>query len=215
MSKNASIRHARKPINFFDRNDESTYYWAGFLFGDGCVNNKGGLTICLSNSNGGYNHLQKLSKFIYGQDYVCKYIDNCHLSAYNSIILKNLSNFNILPNKTYNCIFGIPDETYVQHFIRGYFDADGWASYQICKYKEHRYRYLTLGLCSYLKENMEIVSKYLPMRSFINKKKKQELYELRVYAQKDVRKFIEFMSPVDRELCLEYKWSKLWNFVNS
>lgn len=31
---------------------------------------------------------------------------------------------------------------------------------------------------------MEIVSKYLPIESFISKKKKQELYELRVHSKK-------------------------------
>ncbi len=215
MSKNASIRHARKPINFFDQNDESTYYWAGFLFGDGCVNKQGGLTICLSNANGGYEHLKKLSKFIYGQNYVREYINNCHLSVYNSVVLKNLSSFNILPNKTHNCIFKVPDDTCVQHFIRGYFDADGWASYKICKNNMRKYKYLTIGLCSYLSENMIMVSNYLPTKTYINKKKKQELYELRIQSQKDVRKFIEFILPINKELCLKYKWSKLWNFVNS
>lgn len=216
MSKTATTRHARKPINFFDQNDESTYYWAGFLFGDGGITKQGHLTICLSQNNGGYEHLVKLSNFIFGKNYARRDKDNkCGLSISDKSLIYNLDRFGIIPNKTYKGLLKIPDINNARHFVRGYFDADGWASYKICKYKEHRYKYLTLGLCSYLKQNMEIISKYLPIKSFINKKKKQELYELRVYSQASVRKFIKFMLPVDKELCLESKWSKLWNFVNS
>lgn len=45
MVKTASIRYARKPINFFDNEDELTYYWAGFLFGDGSITKQGHLVI--------------------------------------------------------------------------------------------------------------------------------------------------------------------------
>ena len=61
----------RKILNNFSLDNEETYYWAGFLFGDGSVDNNYKIQICLSIKD--MNHLVKLSNFVFGKNFVKSY----------------------------------------------------------------------------------------------------------------------------------------------
>lgn len=127
--------------NIFDEIDtEEKAYWLGFIFADGYLNSsplfekkKDDFTIELSLSLKDLDHLNKFKEFIkYSKeiktdDYRCRfYVSNKHLwttlASYGCTPLKSL--ILSFPNEN---IFKTKD--LIRHFIRGYFDGDGWITY--------------------------------------------------------------------------------------
>lgn len=204
----------REILNFFEEITPETCYWAGFIFGDGSISKDGGLQVGLSmHTPHTQDHLKKMSIFFYGQDYRLFYKDLCILQVRHTDIAKNLQQFGIIPNKTYDGHLILPTQ-YQSDFIRGYFDADGWFTIrqQYNKQFKKYYDSQNWGLCSYLRKNLEIVQETLPVESYIIKKKTQTLYELRVYKRDDLCHLINYLNPIDKNLCYFRKWEKLWNF---
>lgn len=115
--------------------DDNTAYWIGFLAADGSIcHNK--LEIGLSRKD--IKHLYKFKKFI---DYngiiteretLCsnngKYYPSCYISIQNKNIIKHLSQYQIVPNKSHKNIdfLNYIPEKYKIPFILGLFDGDGW-----------------------------------------------------------------------------------------
>lgn len=203
-----SVLHRKfQIINDFSELTSESSYWAGFLFGDGSIDMNQKVQVCLSNLDGGYNltHLKKLSEYVYGQNRVNEYDTRIHLQFKTDNLLENLGKFGIIPNKTHNGHMVLPDR-FKHDFIRGYFDADGWCSVrkQLNKKYNKYYDNNSIGLCSYLSKNLEIVTQYLP-KTNITKKKTQELYEVR-WASKN--KLLECYKTLNGVLRLESKWEK-------
>lgn len=195
---------------FDDLNSEAVNYWGGFLFGDGCIDKKNSLKICLTSNNNSPDFLRKLSQFIFNKDNVRIYENQtrCLLGVNNcKEINENLKKFGIIYNKTYKGILKIPNKKMASHVIRGYFDADGWFSKRNDGYNSY-----ILGLCSYLKENLEVVVSYLPFECKIRKYSNKNLYYISIAKQKSILDFINYFEPIDKNLCFNYKWDKLWSF---
>jgi intein-encoded DNA endonuclease-like protein len=117
---------------FFDVWNENNAYWLGFISADGCIledkrGNPAILNIALSKKD--ETHL------IQFRDLICKDIPIKYKEKYNSVSLSvcskilcnKLVNLGIIPRKsiTLKWINCIPKE-YIHHFIRGYFDGDGY-----------------------------------------------------------------------------------------
>lgn len=207
-SKCSEDHKRRRIIHDFKEETKESCYWAGFIFGDGCLN-KNKLQICLSNLDGGYNlqHLQKFSNYVFGTDNVNKYDSTIHIQVNSNEIANNLRKYGITENKTYNSELILP-RRHKLDFIRGFFDADGWISIgnQWNENYQKYYKRYCLGVCSYLRNNLKKISQELPHPGRLNKKKSQELYELRFGSLSQI---IDIRDSIQGNIQLESKWHKL------
>jgi len=197
----ANSFRTRKCINTFKKEDEETNYWAGFLFGDGCIR-KNKLQVCLGIKD--VCHLEKLSYFIFGENFVNRYEDRCHLQVNSEEISRNLRRYGISENKTKSSTLVLPSVG-CSDFIRGYFDADGWVLQKKYKHKNGKYYdKFCLGVCSHLRENLEIINSELPHLGNISKNKNKELYSLRITSKANFIETREFLyGPTN----LKRKWA--------
>jgi hypothetical protein len=137
--------------SYFSKDTESSFYWAGFLAADGClqhVNMKSGKrkngtqsysdSYIVRISQNDKEHLELFKKHI-GADQrkltERKYLNrkentvkiNYNLSLRSEIMYQDLHRFGIVEKKSYNLT--MPDwlcnHNLVHHYIRGYFDGDG------------------------------------------------------------------------------------------
>lgn len=111
----------------FDDFSEESCYWAGFLAADGCVDLKNRVRVMLKYDD--INHLEKLRTFLQSTHTISsnteKY-NRCSFELTSAHICEILElNYGIIPNKTNSLEFYKLPDTYMPHFLRGYFDGDG------------------------------------------------------------------------------------------
>lgn len=118
---------------FFNQDNEQSFYWAGFIMADGCVKLKDQkykqLSIGLAISD--IDHIEKFKcniKFegpIFSGTY--DGLGRCDVTISSDKIFDSLARFNIVPRKS--MIAKFPEwlimHPLVHHFMRGYFDGDG------------------------------------------------------------------------------------------
>ena len=209
------LGHNNTPVNYFeDLNDEGVNYWGGFIFGDGSVDTQNKLQVCLTYNNDSPEFLTRLSNFIFGFDAVNHYPEKlkAHFQVTSKRLLEGLSKFGTKPNKTYDHSLIIPNKKMALHVIRGYFDADGWFSKSTYEHKKYGpYCSYNIGICSYLSENLEIVSSYLPTKPKVHRySRKNQLYEIRVSGREGIEATTNYLQPINKEYCFNYKWDKIW-----
>ena len=112
---------------FLDRS-EKTYYWAGFLAADGNISDRFLITLSLKQSD--HDHVCNFRDFIGSTAPVVKYRKSSIFRMTSKKLAQNLIKFNIVPRKTatYQIPLLILNDDNIKHFIRGYFDGDGWFS---------------------------------------------------------------------------------------
>jgi hypothetical protein len=115
--------------------DEYKAYWLGFIYADGCINNKKNCNLAIKLSVKDFNHLEKFCKCIETNKPVRKYKNNngfgkgneyCIITICSKNIVNQLINKGCFENKS--LILKFPEflkEDLIKHFIRGYFDGDG------------------------------------------------------------------------------------------
>jgi intein-encoded DNA endonuclease-like protein len=128
---------------FFSRDNEASFYWAGFMAADGNVSKKDDINIDLKGSDDG--HLMKFQAAvktdspirykttkektinIRGKVHIIKSSKLCLITFRSHEMARDLKRFNIVPNKTktYDIPNWIISHPLFNHFIRGYFDGDG------------------------------------------------------------------------------------------
>jgi len=128
----------RKPLRFYNLNNEETTYWLGFLFADGTIMpSKGGIRLVLQPKD--KKHLQKFADFT---DREIKEIQTTLKSTgktykqlavnyYSQNDLDFLMSLGLVPHRCKNEV-GIPScilDNRIKHFIRGFFDGDGSIQY--------------------------------------------------------------------------------------
>lgn len=125
--------------NFFSRDNELSFYWAGFLAADGClfkkINTK---TINLYISDKDEGHLRLFKNHVNYNGIIRRSMtrrDNpnwkdttqCGMVISSAEMFNDLGRFNLKPNKS--LIYEFPEHLknheYIHHFIRGYIDGDG------------------------------------------------------------------------------------------
>lgn len=140
--------------DFFSRNNEESFYWAGFIAADGCVRKEKILKIALANKD--IDHLHQFNKAIQSTYPVKRWEHSCELSFCNYKIVKDLKRFNIVARKTH--IYTFPEwlkgEEGINHFIRGYIDGDGSFS----RYKKQR-TFSVRGTKAFLEDLYKIMDK--------------------------------------------------------
>ena len=120
---------------YFDVIDsEDKAYWLGFLYADGCINERNKhYNIILDLQHSDKEHIANFLKCIESEHPIYEYSKNGKKYAKISIGSKHMFNslceLGCIPNKTYEKIKmpDINDELKI-HFIRGFLDGDGWIS---------------------------------------------------------------------------------------
>jgi hypothetical protein len=127
---------------FFSRNNEQSFYWAGFIAADGCVfkRNNDSKQLIISLAEKDLHHLNMFKNHI-NYDGIISSSTTKHsltnpkwndskkntLSIASAQLFEDLKRFNIIPNKT--LVYSMPkwliSHELANHFIRGYFDGDG------------------------------------------------------------------------------------------
>ena len=136
--------------HYFDSIDtEEKAYWLGFIWADGCIVNsyveRKSYSVEIGISVKDFNHLEKFCEFIgLPKDRIHtrkakETIVNgrvvhtgliCRIKLSSKHMWNKLVNLGCCSNKTYNEIFPCLDifktPDLIHHFIRGFFDGDGW-----------------------------------------------------------------------------------------
>ena len=162
MALNSNKKKMKKEINekFFDKWSPKMAYVLGFIFGDGSVgkyklqeHNKNHFhtAFALSIYSQDKDVLEKIAKVmnwnatLYYQERDKTYnvrVDNKH-------IFDRLLKRGIYPRKTWIGILPKVPLKYFSHFLRGYYDSDGWVSLYTDKFG---YKRLEVGFCTKKKE---------------------------------------------------------------
>jgi hypothetical protein len=139
-----------KNADFFATDNEKSFYWAGFMAADGCIMVKkikgveylNGLRLSLSTKD--RSHIELFRDHIeYDGSIYDGIAKNSHNNqkwndtgyssmTINSIKLyKDLARFNVVPRKTHIYTFPkwLVGHPMVNHFMRGYFDGDGFIGF--------------------------------------------------------------------------------------
>jgi hypothetical protein len=119
---------------------EEKAYWLGFLYADGTIRSKeGDNQIELSLQERDYQQIANFRNFI-GNDNKIAYREKQKAYRYcfrSAQIKKDLINLGCVPNKSLILTFPTEEQVpnkFLNDFIRGYFDGDGWLGKDKYKY---------------------------------------------------------------------------------
>lgn len=117
--------------DFFSRDNELSFYWAGFMAADGCID-KRSINLQLVLAIKDIEHLYKFNNSVKSNYKIREFIQNgkygaCGLTINSRKICQDLERFNIVNNKskTYSIPGWMKKHPLRHHFIRGYNDGDG------------------------------------------------------------------------------------------
>jgi hypothetical protein len=210
------IRYVCKD-NFFDFDNEKSFYWAGFLAADGNVSKQNDISIGLCIQD--FDHVCKFKKDIESDSPVTSFkvkpafidgvyvgqTEHCRFRIRSHYMGNSLRRFNIVPAKTY--IYTIPDfvenSKYFRDYLRGYFDGDGWFS-QVKNTGK-----ISLGLCG-TKDFIEKINKLIMMHVSVSSGsiwKQKNIFKLSFGKQHDVYLIAKFMYE-NSGVYLERKYKK-------
>lgn len=128
--------------DFFSRDTEESFYWAGFIAADGWVSrNTGAYLVAINLSSKDIEHLEKLRKAVrftgdiktftrsrsFKEDQEPIEREYCSLKLSSKKCFNALKRFGIVERKTYKIEFPewLKNHPMVHHFMRGYIDGDG------------------------------------------------------------------------------------------
>ena len=221
---------------FNNIDNENKAYILGFLLADGCVliepKKKNGkiysyskrITFC--NSISDYEIIEKIKNEI-SQDSIIKIIQNdkgavnrqpqCILRINSCEMVDKLISINIKPRKTYDLDFefdfSIIPENLIRHFIRGFFDGDGWITSK--KYKQLGFvatsLKFTIQLQKYFNNHFPEISSNIS--TYQNKNMKTYSLVLNLSGTKSVDIFKHFYNDSNIFLTRKYKKFILDNTV--
>lgn len=130
---------------FLDIKQEGSY-WLGFLLADGSLCGRTN-RIHLELKKEDYPHLIKFRNFLKSTHPIKKHekTNSCYITIVNKDLHERLTNYGIIPNKTYDFSGMMISIKYKSHFLRGYLDGDGcWGLYKAySEYKTARFLFST------------------------------------------------------------------------
>lgn len=180
MAKQGNYRPWNKYFcdeDFFSRENEEAFYWAGFIAADGCVMIKNSkysslrvLEINLSAKD--VDHLETFKQHIKAENPVNRYttkdgFKKCRIKITSAKIFNDLNKFGIIPRKSLVIKFPkwLEKHHLVRHFMRGYYDGDG--GYYIGK-TDPKNLQMTMDICGtiqFLKVFKRIIEKKSNVKS--------------------------------------------------
>lgn len=162
---------------------EDKAYLLGFILADGCIQKKYGVnTISFHNSIEDISAIELFKNKVAFGNKLCFRKNNgkkdtVSIKGSSSIIIEDLSKFNILPNKTYDFNFEFPFEkipnNLLRHFIRGFFDGDG-------TFTQNRFEFITTSL-KFANQIINIICLQLDVDYRIRERKTKNVIEYMFY----------------------------------
>lgn len=191
-------------------------YVVGLITADGSVTKRGSISLDMVSSDEQlfceinkrlYNNTGHM--FQYGMGKWHK-IPMTRLNINGKQICKNLSNFGIVPNKTYllNSIYYFDDKELMRHYLRGLFDGDGVVS-------KGKSKYLGLGYCAHSKDFVSSFQSFLCNELNLSKNKLFNTggcWDCRWTAKKDVESIYHYLYD-NSTICLQRKKDKIKNYL--
>lgn len=204
--------------NFFKEQTNDMGYWIGILGSDGCVASQEN-QVYIELQEEDKELLEKLNKSIKNERPVKEYITscgykNCKLYFHSKEIKKDLQEYRIIPNKTYDKNYGFPyklNKQYYLDYIRGMFDGDGsikltgkCPTFQIDTSSEE----IADEIIKIFKEEYNI-----ELKKAINPKVNINLYRVYGYGKEKCRKIYDLLYSTGSNLFLARKKKKFQDLI--
>jgi hypothetical protein len=191
--------------NFFSKDDEKSFYWAGFIAADGCVykrSNSKTLNIALAEKD--LSHLIRFKNDVEFDGLIYKSISkhsnsnpNWNDSIKRSLqisspqLFEDLKRFNIVPDKTkiYTFPEWLRNHEMANHFMRGYVDGDGSFFYDKSR---NRVCFELRGTLEFLEVFKEILEKNLSTKTNVSVTTPDSTSKIKYYGKKVVPQIVDF-----------------------
>lgn len=182
---------------------EDKAYWLGFIMADGCVYKGTGntyrLQINLKASDKG--HLNLFAKNIKSDYNVStKETNNSFVSSIkinSTKLCKDLIKHGVTERKSLTCSMPNLNKSLVRHFIRGYFDGDGWITLNISERIRKEF-----GICSGSIEMINNLNTYLNINYY--KKRNNNLHKIVTSDTEKIKKIYKYLYE-NCTICLQRK----------
>ena len=205
-------------FHFFTNPSEELFYFLGFMGADGTIANKSN-QVCLEIQDSDSEVLEKLKDAMELERPIKHYTtargyDNAKLYIEDKRLKDKLQEYNLIPNKTYNDCFSIPDNIPSQFFkdyLRGYFDGDG------CIKQTGPYHYLTFQIDGSLKVMRQLadgILKYTGVQVGFSsdQKRRVRLHRITAYSKK-AKKIFDYMYQKQDSIYLERKYQRYLQYT--
>lgn len=217
VAKSQSELQRKYDINesYFDVIDtQEKAYFLGFLYADGC-NFPEKNTVKLSLKEGDKEILEKLSLLLqptkplcFGKKQNANSSNQYILTIYNKHISERLSELGCVKAKTHLIEFPLwlPESLY-SHFIRGYFDGDGYISSISTKFISSNVSLSIVGTISFCLSVSAITSDMLDINWYIetrHKERNNNIRQIRTSGRTQIVRFLDWIYK-DASLFLERK----------
>lgn len=198
---------------FMEIDSEEKAYWLGFIYADGyIIERKEGSEFGLELSIVDIGHLSKLKESLNSNTEITTRVrstglEMCSFRIYKKEFVNTLKIQGIITNKSLTKTFPTIKKELIRHFIRGYFDGNGYIGFT-------KSESIKVALCSgsreFLKELIKIISseldfkrEYIPYQSDVN------VYNFIPTNKHDINLFLDFIYK-NSSLYLE---RKLENYI--
>jgi len=211
---------------FHNIDSDDKAYWLGFLFADGCVLERKTSKIIklvvqdkevcdkfLNSIDANFKTMTFLEKDMYNPG---KKREVYHVEIFSKQMFEDLYNLGCIPRKSLVLQFPKIDDKYISHFIRGYFDGDGYMTYGITKNKNNtstKYYKTAFGFNG-TKEFLEKLNSYLNNSFNLSKESRNpntNTYKLVKSGTNNARKFYKYLYK-DAKTYLSRKKDKFENY---
>lgn len=196
---------------FFATNTEASFYWAGFIAADGCINNN---RLALDLSAKDKDHLSKINNIlspgkILREAIVKEKYKIYRYSIVSKQIISDLERFNIVPRKS--LIYTFPktliNHHLINHFMRGYFDGDGCFKQYYTK-NTTQMKFNLLGTENFLLTYLDILKQCCKIKNDKKISKVRNIYSLDFGGNNIVGEISIFLYK-DATIFLERKYDKI------
>lgn len=203
-------------LDFFHNIDtEEKAYWLGFIYADGCVFSKPTNHIKRFSIDLGIidkNHLEKLAKIFSTPIKQFQSSPNLvWLTVNGSQLYSDLLNHGIEERKTNSNktdVINHISDNLMNHFIRGFFDGDGWTHHN----KNH-YKFGICGTKEFLTEIQKIIIQKIPTTRNVVPVYKKQVFELNYERSIDILSIYNYLYN-DSTVWLERKRDKFKEMID-
>jgi mobile intron protein len=204
-------------LDHFENIDtEEKAYWLGFLYADGYISYKEN-KIELALAEKDYEHVAKFKKFIGLDNRICyKAAVKAYRFSFRSDKMKNdLIKQGCTPRKSLTLVFPSEEQVpryLIKHFMRGYFDGDGWftntrASEQVG----------VIGTLSFLEDWKSILLEKINLQTkskFFNVHRENGAKRFMFSQKEDVTNFLNWIYK-DSKIYLDRKYEHYLDFLQN
>lgn len=165
---------------------EEKAYWLGFLYADGCIRNDGHIELGLKESD--LLHLEKFKKFLNSKNKISyrKKTKSYRIAFVNRYMVNSLSLKGCFENKSLKIKFPSEDvipNYLIRHFVRGYFDGDGYLGVKLLKDRISGRMSLVCGSKSFIEDLIERIGW---RKMTLKKDKRSNTYQIEWGSEKEV-----------------------------